>query len=179
MNPLIKGAEQIRYQSPLYDPVYDEDDNVVDEECIRSGTDVIDTFIRPVNADGKPRYYRLRYPVHAKEHKRRWDNWLNQQLVDAEPYRVKVSKVGRRVLFSIDPNFIAKRDKARRRLEASRRRASRIAAELPQAAGEASDTWDIFAEMERQVEETYNVEQQNEFDLDIERELQERNDYEI
>jgi len=33
--------------------------------------------------------------------------------------------------------------------------------------------------MERQVEETYNVEQQNEFDLDIERELQERNDYEI
>ena len=179
MNPLIKGAEQIRYQSPLYDPIYDDDDNVIDEECIRSGTDVVNTFIRPVNADGKPRYYRLRYPVHAKEHKRKWDNWLNQQLVDAEPYRVKVSKVGRRVLFSIDPNFIAKRDKARRRLEASRRRASRIAAELPQAAAEESFTWDVFAEMERQVEETYNVEQQNEFDLDIERELQERNDYEV
>ena len=157
MNPLIKGAEQIRYQSPLYDPVYDEDDNVIDEECIRSGTDVIDTFIRPVNADGKPRYYRLRYPVHAKEHKRRWERWLNDQLVDAEPYRVKVSKIGRRVLFSIDPNFIAKRDKARRRLEASRRRASRIVAELPQAAGNEDNTWETFElEWERQRREERN-----------------------
>ena len=157
MNPLIKGAEQIRYQSPLYDPIYDEDDNVIDEECIRSGTDVVNTFIRPVNADGKPRYYRLRYPVHAKEHKRRWERWLNDQLVDAEPYRVKVSKVGRRVLFSIDPNFIAKRDKARRRLEASRRRASRIAAELPQAAGNEDNTWETFElEWERQRREERN-----------------------
>ena len=157
MNPLIKGAEQIRYQSPLYDPVYDEDDNVIDEECVRDGTDVIDTFIRPVNADGKPRYYRLRYPVHAKEHKRRWDNWLKQQLVDADPYRVKVSKVGRRVLFSIDPNFIAKRDKARRKLEASRRRASRIVAELPQAAGNEDNTWTTFElEWERQRREERN-----------------------
>ena len=157
MNPLIKGAEQIRYQSPQYEPIYDEDDNVIDEECIRSGTDVIDTFIRPVNADGKPRYYRLRYPVHAKEHKRRWERWLNQQLVDAEPYRVKVSKVGRRVLFSIDPNFIAKRDKARRRLEASRRRASRIVAELPQAAGDENNTWEPFElEWERQRREERN-----------------------
>jgi len=157
MNPLIKGAEQIRYQSPLYDPVYDEDDNVIDEECIRSGTDVVNTFIRPVNADGKPRYYRLRYPVHAKEHKRRWERWLNDQLVDAEPYRVKVSKIGRRVLFSIDPNFIAKRDKARRRVEAQRRRASRITAELPQAAGDENNTWEPFElEWERQRREERN-----------------------
>jgi len=157
MNPLIKGAEQIRYQSPLYDPIYDDDDNVIDEECIRSGTDVVNTFIRPVNADGKPRYYRLRYPVHAKEHKRRWERWLNDQLVDAEPYRVKVSKIGRRVLFSIDPNFIAKRDKARRRVEAQRRRASRIAAELPQAAGDEDNTWETFElEWERQLQEERN-----------------------
>ena len=157
MNPLIKGAEQIRYQSPLYDPIYDDDDNVIDEECIRSGTDVVNTFIRPVNADGKPRYYRLRYPVHAKEHKRRWERWLNDQLVDAEPYRVKVSKVGRRVLFSIDPNFIEKRDKARRRVEAQRRRASRIAAELPQAAGDEDNTWETFElEWERQRREERN-----------------------
>ena len=156
MNPLIKGAEQIRYQSPLYDPIYD-DDNVIDEECIRSGTDVVNTFIRPVNADGKPRYYRLRYPVHAKEHKRRWEQWLNQQLVDAEPYRVKVSKVGRRVLFSIDPNFAMKRDKARRRIEAQRRRASRIVAELPQAAGNEDNTWETFElELERQRQEERN-----------------------
>ena len=44
----------------------------VDEEMVREGTDVLDTFIKPVHTDGKPRYYRLRYPVHAKEHKRRW-----------------------------------------------------------------------------------------------------------
>lgn len=157
MNPLIKGAEQIRYQSPLYDPIYDDDDNVIDEECIRSGTDVVNTFIRPVNADGKPRYYRLRYPVHAKEHKRRWERWLNDQLVDAEPYRVKVSKIGRRVLFSIDPNFAIKRDKARRRIEAQRRRASRIAAELPQAAGDEDNTWETFElEWERQRREERN-----------------------
>ena len=157
MNPLIKGAEQIRYQSPLYDPIYDDDDNVIDEECIRSGTDVVNTFIRPVNADGKPRYYRLRYPVHAKEHKRRWERWLNDQLVDAEPYRVKVSKIGRRVLFSIDPNFAIKRDKARRRIEAQRRRASRIVAELPQAAGDENNTWEPFElEWERQRREERN-----------------------
>ena len=157
MNPLIKGAEQIRYQSPLYDPIYDDDDNVIDEECIRSGTDIINTFIKPVNADGKPRYYRLRYPVSAKEHKRRWERWLSEQLVDAEPYRVKVSKVGRRVLFSIDPNFAMKRDKARRRLEAQRRQASRIVAELPQAALLEDSTWETFElEWERQRREERN-----------------------
>ena len=177
MNPLIKGAEQIRYQSPLYDPIYDEDDNVIDEECIRSGTDVINTFIRPVHFDGKPRYYRLRYPVHAKEHKRKWDNWLNQQLVDAEPYRVKVSKVGRRVLFSIDPNFAIKREKALRRLESNKNRMIRAAMSGPSAAEEPF-TWDVFEDMERQVEETYNAQQQNEIDLHFERELQERREYE-
>ena len=160
MNPLIKGAEQIRYQSPRYEPIYDEDDNVIDEECVQSGTDVIDTFIIPVHNDGKPRYYRLRYPVHAKEHKRRWENWLNQQLVDAEPYRVKVSKVGRRVLFSIDPNFTIKREKALRRVEANRKRiirASRIADELPQAAGNEDNPWESFElEWERQRQEERN-----------------------
>ncbi len=171
MNPLIKGAEQIRYQSPLYEPVYDEDDNVIDEECVRSGTDVIDTFIIPVHNDGKPRYYRLRYPVHAKEHKRRWDNWLNQQLVDAEPYRVKVSKVGRRVLFSIDPNFTIKREKALRRLESNKNRMIRAAMSGPSAA-EASIAWEDmgFNEQENVIE--------NDYLLEIERELQERNDYE-
>jgi hypothetical protein len=182
MNPLIKGAEQIRYQSPLYDPIYDDDDNVIDEECIRSGTDVVNTFIRPVNADGKPRYYRLRYPVHAKEHKRRWERWLNDQLVDAEPYRVKVSKIGRRVLFSIDPNFAIKREKALRRLESNKNRMIRAAMTQPSAAEEPF-TWDVFEEMERQVEETYNDERQNEytdaFNLELERERQERNDYEV
>jgi len=171
MNPLLKGAEQIRYQSPLYDPIYDDDDNVIDEECIRSGTDVINTFIKPVNADGKPRYYRLRYPVHAKEHKHRWERWLKDQLVDAEPYRVKVSKVGRRVLFSIDPNFTIKREKALRRLESNKNRMIRAAMARPRAA-EASIAWEDmgFNEQENVIE--------NDYLLEIERELQERNDYE-
>ena len=120
MIPILKGAEQIRYQSPLYESVYDEDDNVVDEECVRTGTDVVDTFITPVHMDGKPRYYRLRYPVHAKEHKRRWAEWLDNQLGTSHPYKVKVTKVGRRVLFSSDPNFEAKREKRLRRIQASR-----------------------------------------------------------
>jgi len=177
MNPLLKGAEQIRYQSPLYEPLYDDEDNVYDEECIRSGTDVINTFIRPVHFDGKPRYYRLRYPVHAKEHKHRWERWLKDQLVDAEPYRVKVSKVGRRVLFSIDPNFAIKREKALRRLESNKNRMIRAAMSGPSAAEEPF-TWDVFEDMATHVEETYNAQQQDEIHLHIERELQERNDYE-
>ena len=171
MNPLLKGAEQIRYQSPLYEPLYDDEDNVYDEECVRSGTDVINTFIKPVNADGKPRYYRLRYPVHAKEHKHRWERWLKDQLVDAEPYRVKVSKVGRRVLFSIDPNFTIKREKALRRLESNKNRMIRAAMARPRAA-EASIAWEDmgFNEQENEIENNYL--------LEIEREIQERNDYE-
>ena len=177
MNPLLKGAEQIRYQSPLYEPLYDHEDNVYDEECVRGGTDVLNTFIRPVHFDGKPRYYRLRYAVHAKEHKRKWERWLNDQLVDAEPYQVKVSKIGRRVLFSIDPNFAIKREKALRRLESNKNRMNRAIMSEPDAAEEPF-TWDVFADMERQVEETYNAQQQNEIDLHFERELQERREYE-
>ena len=28
MNPLLKGAEQVRYYSPIYEPIYDEEDYV-------------------------------------------------------------------------------------------------------------------------------------------------------
>ena len=166
MNPLLKGAEQIRYQSPLYETVYDDDDNAIDEECVRSGTDVINTFIRPVHYDGKPRYYRLRYPVHAKEHKHRWERWLKDQLVDAHPYCVKVSKIGRRVLFSVDPNFVMKRQKAIRRLESSQRlaklidvRLNQFNIELQQEAAEEPVAWEDMG-------------------LELVREQQERNDYE-
>ena len=186
MNPLLKGAEQIRYQSPRYESIYDEDDNVIDEECVEYGTDVINTFINPVHNDGKPRYYRLRYPVHAKEHKHRWERWLKDQLVDAEPYRVKVSKVGRRVLFSIDPNFDIKREKALRRIEVNKRqmiRASRIDAALQLAAAEEPVAWEDMG-LETFNGQSYSsrqhelLTQENDIDLDIERELQERNDYE-
>ena len=130
MNPLLKGAEQLRYYSPIYEPIYDEEGNVVDEEIVRNGTDILNTFIRPVHADGKPRYYRLRYPVHAKEHKRRWDTWLKNQLANSNPYRVKVSKIGRRVLFEVDPNFQAKRDKALRRIQATIAREQQLGSEM-------------------------------------------------
>ena len=131
MNPLLKGAEQLRYYSPIYEPIYDEEDNVVDEEMTRRGTDIISTFIQPVHADGKPRYYRLRYPVHAKEHKRRWEQWLKNQIADSNPYRVKVSKIGRRVLFEVDTNFQTKRDKALRRIQATIAREQQLAARVP------------------------------------------------
>ena len=164
MNPLLKGAEQIRYQSPLYETVYDDDDNAIDEECVRSGTDVINTFIRPVHYDGKPRYYRLRYPVHAKEHKHRWERWLKDQLVDAHPYCVKVSKINRRVLFSVDPNFVMKRQKAIRRLESSQRlaklidvRLNQFNIELQQEAAEEPVAWeDMGLELVRHPEEERN-----------------------
>ena len=41
MNPLLKGAEQIRYYSPIYEPIYDEEDNVIEEECVRNGTNIL------------------------------------------------------------------------------------------------------------------------------------------
>ena len=150
MNPLLKGAEQLRYYSPIYEPIYDEEDNVVDEEMIRNGTDVFNTFIQPVHKDGKPRYYRLRYPVHAKEHKRRWDTWLKNQLANRNPYRVKVSKIGRRVLFEVDPNFQTKRDKALRRIQAT------LAREQQLAARESSeDTWDPRSQPFVETDEEY------------------------
>lgn len=115
---LLKGAEQLMYRSPIYDNVYDEDDNVVDEHCVREGTDVIAEFIIPTHEDGKPRYYRLRYPVHAKEHKRRWQEWLEgSQSMTKTPFKVKATKIGRRVLFSIDKKFEEKLEKKTRRFK--------------------------------------------------------------
>ncbi len=160
MNPLLKGAEQLRYYSPIYEPLYDEEDNVIDEEMVRVGTDVLDTFIKPVHTDGKPRYYRLRYPVHAKEHKRRWSQWLTNQIADSNPYRVKVSKIGRRVLFEVDPNFQTKRDKALRRIQATIAREQQLAARN----SSKENTWEDVP--------------QNAIDLHFERELQERREYE-
>jgi len=151
MNPLLKGAEQLRYHSPIYEPVYDEEDNVVDEDMIRRGTDIISTFIQPVHADGKPRYYRLRYPVHAKEHKRRWDTWLKNQIADSNPYRVKVSKIGRRVLFEVDPNFQIKRDKALRRIQATLAREQQLAT----LASSKEDTWDPRSQPFIETDEEY------------------------
>jgi len=61
MNPLIPtNAIQMRYISPVFEPIYDEEDNAVDEECVRRGTDILYEFITPTSKDRIPRYYRLR-----------------------------------------------------------------------------------------------------------------------
>ena len=57
-----------------------------------------------------------------------WDTWLKNQLANSNPYRVKVSKIGRRVLFEVDPNFQTKRDKALRRIQATLAREQQLAA---------------------------------------------------
>ena len=37
MNPLIPtNAIQTRYISPVFEPIYDENENVVEEECVRN-----------------------------------------------------------------------------------------------------------------------------------------------
>ena len=125
MNPLIPiNAIQIRYISPIFEPIYDEEDNVVDEECVRDGTNVLHECIVAVHKDKLPRYYRLRYRENAKEHKRRWERWLEENLIESiesiggrVPYFVKVKKIGRRVLFEYDSTLIEKREKKRKAIQ--------------------------------------------------------------
>ena len=113
MNPLIPiNAIQMRYISPIYEPIFDDEDNQIDEECVRDGTDVIYECIVPTNNDKLPRYYRLRYRENAKDHKRRWEHWLEENLINGRvPYFIKVKKIGRRVLFEYDLTLIEKREK--------------------------------------------------------------------
>ena len=113
MNPLIPiNAIQIRYESPIYEPLFDEDGNQVDEECMRDGTDVLHEIIVAVNKDKIPRYYRLRYRQNAKDHKQRWTKWIESVLISGRtPYFIKVRKIGRRVLFEFDSTLIEKREK--------------------------------------------------------------------
>ena len=119
MNPLIPiNAIQMRYISPIYEPVFDEEDNQVDEECVRDGTDVLYECIVPTNKDKLPRYYRLRYRETAKDHKRRWERWLEENLINGiTPYFIKVKKIGRRVVFEYDPTLIEKREKKLRAIQ--------------------------------------------------------------
>ena len=119
MNPLIPiNAIQIRYISPIFEPIYDEEDNQVDDECVRDGTNVLHECIVATNKDKLPRYYRLRYRENAKDHKRRWERWLEENLIDGTtPYFVRVKKIGRRVLFESDPTLIEKREKKLRAIQ--------------------------------------------------------------
>lgn len=116
MNPLIPtDAIQLRYDSPRYEPYYDDDGNIVDEECVEYGTDIVETFIEPVLSDGIPRYYRLRYSNNAKDHKKRWSRWVRNSLGTSNPYFVRVSKVGRRVLFTYDPKLSVEHEKIQKK----------------------------------------------------------------
>jgi len=147
MNPLIPtNAIQIRYISPLYEPIYDEEDNPIDDECVRDGTDVLRECIVTVSKDKLPRYYRLRYRENAKEHKRRWERWLEENLIDGTtPYFVRVKKIGRRVLFESDPTLIEKREKKLRAIQHKKEMQARKLARQVAAQGmipKAEESWD-------------------------------------
>ena len=149
MNPLIPiNAIQIRYTSPIYEPIYDEEDNQVDDECVREGTNVLYECIVPTNKDKLPRYYRLRYRENAKDHKRRWESWLEENLIGGRvPYFVKVKKIGRRVLFEYDSTLIEKREKKLRAIQHKKEMQSRKLARqvtpspVLQGAEESWDEW--------------------------------------
>ena len=149
MNPLIPiNAIQMRYISPIFEPIYDEDDHQVDEECVRDGTDVLYECIVPTNKDKLPRYYRLRYRDNAKDHKRRWEHWLEENLINGRvPYFIKVKKIGRRVMFEYDPTLIEKREKKLRAIQhkketQARKLARQVATQGMVPTGEESwDEW--------------------------------------
>ena len=149
MNPLIPiNAIQMRYISPIFEPIYDEEDNVVDEECVRDGTNVLHECIVPTNKDKLPRYYHLRYRENAKDHKRRWERWLEENLINGiTPYFVRVKKIGRRVLFEYDPTLIEKREKKLRAIqhkkETQARKLARQVATSPVGPKE-EESWDEF-----------------------------------
>ena len=145
MNPLIPiNAIQMRYISPIIEPVFDEEDNQVDEECVRDGTNVLYEFIVAVNKDKLPRYYRLRYRENAKDHKRKWEHWLEDNLINGRtPYFVKVKKIGRRVLFEFDETLIEKREKKLRAIQHKMEmKARKLARQVKLRKGEESwDEW--------------------------------------
>ena len=145
MNPLIPiNSIQLRYISPIYQPLYDEDDNVYDEECIEPGTNVVEEFIQPVHTDGIPRYYRLRYRGNAKDHKKRWNKWIESRLMSATHYFVKVTIIGRRVMFMYNPKLSLQRDKLFKRqefLEKQKKRIQEQRAASP-AAVPSNNTWE-------------------------------------
>jgi len=149
MNPLIPiNAIQIRYTSPIYEPIYDEEDNQVDDECVREGTNVLHACIVAVNKDKLPRYYRLRYRENAKDHKRRWERWLEENLIDGRtPYFIRVKKIGRRVLFEYDPTLIEKREKKLRAIQHKKdmkaRKLARQVAASP-VGPQKEESWDEF-----------------------------------
>lgn len=152
MNPLIpNSAVQLRYESPLYEPIYDEDDNVIDEECVNVGTDILATFIEPVMEDRIPRYYRLRYTNNAKDHKRRWSQWVLNTLGTGQPYFVRVSKIGRRVLFTYDPKLESKHIRKVQHIEKIRRIQEREESQLRSSiAAESGGTWYQLDEEQRE-----------------------------
>ena len=166
MNPLIPiNAIQMRYISPIYEPVFDEEDNQVDEECVRDGTDVLYECIVPTNKDKLPRYYRLRYRENAKDHKRRWERWLEENLINGiTPYFIKVKKIGRRVVFEYDPTLIEKRQKKLRAIqhkkEMQARKLARQVAASPVRPQE-EESWDEWL---KKIESDLNAEQQTAFD---------------
>ena len=127
MNPLIPiNSIQLRYISPIYEPLYYEEGDVYDEECIEPGTNVVEEFIQPVHTDGIPRYYRLRYRGNAKDHKKRWNKWIESRLMSATHYFVKVTIIGRRVMFMYNPKLSVQRDKLFKRQEFLKKQHDRI-----------------------------------------------------
>ena len=145
MNPLIPtDAIQIRYESPVYEPYYDDDDNIIDEDCVEPGTDVWNEVIKAVHNDGIPRYYRLRYRGNAKDHKKRWNKCIYNVLTHEDYYCVKVSLIGRRVLFTYDPKLSMERDKLFKRQEFLAKKRKRIQEweAAQQAAVPSSNTWE-------------------------------------
>jgi len=187
MNPLIPtNAIQIRYESPQYEPYYDDEGNVVDEECVHPGTDAWHEFVQPVHDDGIPRYYRLRYRGNAKDHKHRIKVKIKNMLTSDDYCCVKVSVIGRRVLFTYDPKLSLERDKLLKRQEFLAKKSKRIQEReaAQQAAAPEDDTWfeekfgitfdDYYDDMEEQ-----HVAQEEERWTRLAVEVQERrNDYE-
>jgi hypothetical protein len=150
MNPLIPiNAIQMRYISPIYEPVFDEEDNQIDEECVRDGTHVLSECIMPTHKDKLPRYYRLRYRDNAKDHKRRWERWLEENLINGRvPYFVKVKKIGRRVLFEFDETLIEKREKKLQAIQHKKEMQSRklarqvVASSVEPTDSSSKESWD-------------------------------------
>ena len=155
MNPLIpQDAMQIRYDSPIYEPYYDDDDNIIDEECVDPGTDVVNQVISQVHNDGIPRYYRLRHRHNAREHKNRWNKWILSHLMGETHYFVTVSLIGRRVLFSYAPKLSMKREKLFKSQDFKAKQRKRIQEReaAAKAAGPAEDTWGHYS-LHQQIDE--------------------------
>ena len=158
---LPPNAIQIRYVHPYYEGIYDDEDNFVEEYCTNedTATDVY-KLIRKAHREKQSYYYRRRTSQLASDDTKQYRAWTDTQHTHEEQpkYNIKVRKLGRRVVIEYNPEYAHKIWKMKQHTGKPRHKSVDSLAEKRVR----QSIEDMFRDM----------------DLDTQREMQERNEYE-